>query len=188
MDLYIKNMVCPRCIAAVEELLQGQNIPFAHVDLGHAVLPGELSASQVSQLETGLKKLGFELLDDKRKQLVAQVKSIIVRSVHHSTEDTLQKRNLSDILSEELNLDYKHISTVFSEVTGTTIEKFQIRHKIERVKELIVYDQLSLKEIAFRMGYSSEAYLSNQFKKITGFTPSHFKRMGEKERVFIDQL
>lgn len=187
MDLYIKNMVCPRCIAAVEELLQGQNIPFTRVDLGHAVLPGKLTGQQVSMVETGLKKLGFELLDDKRKQLVEQVKNIIIRSVHHST-DAYPKRNLSDILSEELGQDYKHISTVFSEITGTTIEKFQIRHKIERVKELIVYDQLSLKEIAFRMGYSSEAYLSNQFKKVTGFTPSYFKSIGEQKRVSIDQL
>ncbi|WP_367914695.1 helix-turn-helix domain-containing protein [Leadbetterella sp. DM7] len=187
MDLYIKNMVCPRCIAAVEDLLREQNIPVLKVGLGHAVLAGELHKKQVSKVESGLKKLGFELLDDKRKQLVEQVKNIIIRSVHH-TPEILHKKNLSDLLSEELGQDYKHISTVFSELTGTTIEKFQIRHKIERVKELIVYDQLSLKEIAFRMGYSSEAYLSNQFKKVTGFTPSHFKKTGEHERMPIDQL
>lgn len=187
MDLYIKNMVCPRCIAAVEELLQEQGISFTQVDLGHAALAEELTDARVSKVETGLKKLGFELLDDKRKQLVEQVKNTIVRSVHH-TPDALQKRNLSDILSEELGQDYKYISTVFSEITGTTIEKFQIRHKIERVKELIVYDQLSLKEIAFQTGYSSEAYLSNQFKKVTGFTPSYFKKIAEQKRVSIDQI
>jgi len=187
MDLYIKNMVCPRCIAAVEELLQEQGISFTKVDLGYAVLAGELTDAQVSKVETGLKKMGFELLDDKRKQLVEQVKNTIVRSVHH-TSDAFQKRNLSDILSEELGQDYKYISTVFSEITGTTIEKFQIRHKIERVKELIVYDQLSLKEIAFQTGYSSEAYLSNQFKKVTGFTPSYFKKIAEQKRVSIDQI
>ncbi len=187
MDLYIKNMVCPRCIAAVEDLLHGQNIPFTKVDLGHAVLTHHLTDQQAANVETGLKKLGFELLDDKRKQLVEQVKNIVVRSVHH-TPEAFQKRNLSDILSEELGQDYKHISTVFSEITVTTIEKFQIRHKIERVKELIVYDQLSLKEIAFRMGYSSEAYLSNQFKKVTGFTPSYFKKIAEQKRISIDQL
>lgn len=187
MDLYIKNMVCPRCIAAVEELLQGQNIPFLKVNLGYAVVPGELTDQQVLRLETGLKTKGFELLDDKRKQLVEQVKNTIIRSVHHTPEMS-QKRNLSDLLSEELGQDYKHISTVFSEITGTTIEKFHIRHKIERVKELIVYNQLSLKEIAFQMGYSSEAYLSNQFKKVTGFTPSYFKKIAEQKRMSIDQL
>lgn len=187
MDLYIKNMVCPRCIAAVEDLLQEQNIPFLKVDLGHAVLTGELNEGRLSEVGAGLKKLGFELLDDKRKQLVEQVKNIIIRTVHH-TPEMLHNRNLSDLLSEEMNQDYKHISTVFSEITGTTIEKFQIRHKIERVKELIVYDQLSLKEIAFLMGYSSEAYLSNQFKKVTGFTPSYFKKIGEQKRVSIDQV
>lgn len=187
MDLYIKNMVCPRCIAAVEELLQDQEIAYSKVELGHAALAGELTQGELSEMEAGLRKLGFELLDDKRKQLVEQVKNAIILSVHH-TPDTSQKRNLSNLLSEELDQDYKHISTVFSEITGTTIEKFHIRHKIERVKELIVYDQLSLKEIAFQLGYSSEAYLSNQFKKVTGFTPSYFKKIAEKKRVSIDQL
>lgn len=187
MDLYIKNMVCPRCISAVEELLQGQGISFTQVDLGHAALAEELTDLQISEVESGLKKMGFELLDDKRKQLVEQVKNTIVRSVHH-TPEALQKRNLSAIISEELDQDYKYISTVFSEITGTTIEKFQIRHKIERAKELIVYDQLSMKEIAFQLGYSSEAYLSNQFKKITGFTPSYFKKIAKQKRVSIDEL
>lgn len=185
MELYIKNMVCPRCISAVEDLLREQEVPFLKVDLGHAVLNGGLSREQRLKVDAGLQKLGFELLDDKRKQLAEQVKNAIIRSVHH-TADAFQKKNLSDILSEELGYEYKYISTVFSEVTGTTIEKFQIKHKIERVKELLVYDELSLKEIAFRTGYSSEAYLSNQFKKVTGLTPSQFKKTAE--RMPLDQL
>lgn len=187
MDLYIKNMVCPRCIAAVEEALREENIPFSGVELGHAVLQRELNAREIETLGGKLENLGFELLDDKRRQLVEQVKNVIILSVHHHP-DALHKRNLSDLISEELGQDYKHISTVFSEVTGSTIEKFHIRHKIERVKELIAYGELSLKEIAFQMGYSSEAYLSNQFKKVTGFTPSYFKKVQENKRVSIDQL
>ena len=187
MDLYIKNMVCPRCIAAVEELLEEQGISYTRVDLGHALLPAEVTGNRLLKLEAGLSQLGFERLDDKKNQLTELVKNEIIRLVHHSA-DNLPKKNLSDFLSAALLYDYKHISTVFSEVTGTTIEKFYIRHKIERVKELILYDQLSLKEIAYQMGYSSEAYLSNQFKKVTGQTPSDFKKAEDHQRIPLDQL
>ena len=187
MDLYIKNMVCPRCVAAVEELLQEHSIPYTSVDLGHAVLQRALTDEETTTLDHRLKHLGFERLDDKRMKLVEQVRNVVILSVHHHP-DSIYKRNLSDLISEEIGQDYKYISTIFREVTGNTIEKFYIRHKIERAKELIAYGELTLKEIAYQMGYSSEAYLSNQFKKVTGITPSEFKKAGEHERVPLDQL
>jgi AraC-like DNA-binding protein len=179
MELYIKNMVCPRCISAVEGVFENLNIPVKNVLLGQVTAKEALDSSEIEEVRSSLKGLGFELIDDKRKQLVEQIKSVIVQSVHHKDDEPL-KKNLSDILSEEVGYEYKYLSTLFSEMTGTTIEKFQIKHKIERVKELIVYDQLSLKEIAFQLGYSSEAYLSNQFKKVTGVSPTHFKQIGKR--------
>lgn len=185
MELYIKNMVCPRCISAVEGVFENLNIPVKSVVLGQVTPKETLNSSVVEEVRHNLKGLGFELIDDKRKQLVEQIKSVIVQSVHHKDDEPL-KKNLSDILSEEVGYEYKYLSTLFSEMTGTTIEKFQIKHKIERVKELIAYDQLSLKEIAFQLGYSSEAYLSNQFKKVTGFSPTHFKQIGK--RTSLDKI
>lgn len=187
MDVYIKNMVCPRCISAVERILHSQGLPVKTVELGYVKTQNDLSNEDLSRLGVSLQEQGFELLDDKRKTLVEQIKNIIVNGVHYNNDET-PKKNLSDILSDELGYDYKYLSTLFSEITGTTIEKFQIKHKIERVKELLVYDQLSLKEIAYQLGYSSEAYLSNQFKKTTGISPTHFKQIGDKKRNSLDSL
>lgn len=183
MDIYVKNMVCPRCISAVEGILKRQDLPYESVDLGHIVLKSTLNEDQSRSLDQDLLSAGFERIDDRKKQLTEQIKNIIVKIVHGQEED---KEKLSERLRQELHLDYKHLSKVFSEVTGQTIEKFYIQHRIERVKELISYDELSLKEIAFQMGYSSEAYLSNQFKKITGLTPSQFK--SSIQRKSLDQI
>jgi AraC family transcriptional regulator len=185
MELYIKNMVCPRCISAVKGAFENLNIAIEKIELGQVTSSKTLGTSQLKLVRQGLEKLGFELMDDKRKQLVEQIKSIIVLNVHHKNDEA-PKKNLSDILHEELGYDYKYLSSLFSEMTGTTIEKFQINHKIERVKELILYDELSLKEIAYRLGYSSEAYLSNQFKKVTGYSPTNFKQVGI--RTPLDQV
>jgi AraC-like DNA-binding protein len=179
MELYIKNMVCPRCITAVKGALEDLSISYENIELGQVTSSNTLDTSQLESVRQSLEVLGFELMDDKRKQLVEQIKSVIVQNVHHKNDEA-PKKNLSDILHEELGYDYKYLSSLFSEMTGTTIEKFQIHHKIERVKELILYDELSLKEIAFQLGYSSEAYLSNQFKKVTGYSPTHFKQIGKR--------
>jgi AraC-like DNA-binding protein len=130
--------------------------------------------------------LGFELIDDKKSRIIEKIKNTIIQLVHH--QDSGLKNNLSEVLSSELHHDYNYLSNLFSEIEGTTIEKYFIAQKIERVKELLVYDQLSLSEIAFQLNYSSVAYLSNQFKKVTGLTPSHFKQIKENKRKPLDQL
>ncbi len=183
MDIYVKNMVCPRCITAVEGLLEKQGIPFEKVELGHIQTSEKPEEEKLNALSADLLAAGFALVDDKKQTLTEQVKGLIVQNVHHSAGE---KENLSEWLRKALDMDYKYLSAVFSEVTGSTIEKFYIKHRIERVKELLAYDELSLKEIAFQMGYSSEAYLSNQFKKVSGVTPSQFKK--NSSRTSLDQL
>lgn len=179
-------MVCNRCILVVEELFRKMDIQPLSVELGVVVLPRELSSSEQEGLEHALGSLGFELLDGKRERQTEQVKNLIVGLVHYS--DEALKVNLSDYIAQRLSLDYNYISTLFSEVEGTTIEKYFIAQKIEKVKELLVYDELSLSEIADRLNYSSAAHLSTQFKKVTGLTPSHFKRIGEQRRKPLDEV
>lgn len=179
-------MVCNRCILVVEELFRKMDIQPLSVELGVVVLLRELSSSERESLEYALSSLGFELLDGKRERQTEQVKNLIVGLVHYS--DEALKVNLSDYIAQQLSLDYNYISTLFSEVEGTTIEKYFIAQKIEKVKELLVYDELSLSEIADRLNYSSAAHLSTQFKKVTGLTPSHFKRIGEQWRKPLDEV
>jgi AraC-like DNA-binding protein len=145
------------------------------IELGEAVIREDLSTEQLDRLRVGLKKSGLELMDDKKSILVEKIKAVIVELVHYNEEQI--KINLSDYLSEKLNYDYTYLANLFSEVKGTTIENFYLSHKIEKVKELLVYDELSLTEIAYMLNYSSVAHLSNQFKKMTGLTPSHFKTL-----------
>jgi YesN/AraC family two-component response regulator len=145
------------------------------VELGEAVIREDLSTEQLDRLRVGLKKSGLELMDDKKSILVEKIKAVIVELVHYNEEQI--KINLSDYLSEKLNYDYIYLGNLFSEVKGITIEQFYLAHKIEKVKELLVYDELSLTEIAYMLNYSSVAHLSNQFKKMTGLTPSHFKTL-----------
>lgn len=186
MHLYIKNMVCNRCIMAVREQFTQMDVQPVNIQLGEVELEKELTAGQLSLLKKRLDDLGFELLDDNRKQLIEKIKNAVIDHVHYSDLD--EKQNFSEILSNKLFKDYSYLSGLFSEVEGITIEKYIINQKIERVKELLVYDQLNLSEIAFRLGYSSVAHLSSQFKKVTGLTPTHFKRADTKSRKELDKI
>ena len=179
-------MVCIRCTMVVREELKKLDIPFTKVELGEAELPGELSAIQRDQLRSALLKSGLELMDDKKSVLIQKIKNVIIDLVHYSEEPLVV--NLSVYLSQKTNHDYTYLANLFSEVQGVTIEKFFIAHKIERVKELLVYNELTLTEIAFKMHYSSVAHLSTQFKKITGLTPSHFKQLKDKRRSMLEDL
>lgn len=186
MKLYIKNMVCSRCKMVVKSEFEKLGLRPLTVELGEIDTGNDLLKEQLLQLDTNLRILGFELIDDKKSQTIEKIKNTIVTLIHHSDQDL--KTNLSVFIASELHQDYNYLSNLFSEVEGTTIEKYFIAHKIEKVKELLVYDELTLSEIADRLGYSSVAYLSNQFKKITGFTPSYFKSLKENKRTNIEEL
>jgi YesN/AraC family two-component response regulator len=186
MKLHIKNMVCIRCVMVVKSELDKLNIPYVSVELGRADIVSAVSAIQYEQLRAALLRSGLELMDDKKSVLIEKIKNVIVEAVHY-TEEPL-KINFSVLLSQKLHHDYTYLANLFSEVQGTTIEKFTIAHKIERVKELLVYGELSLTEIADLMDYSSVAYLSTQFKKITGLTPSHFKKLKQKRRSMLEDM
>jgi YesN/AraC family two-component response regulator len=170
----------------VENELKKLNFPVTKVELGEVEFQKELSCEEKEKLEKALTSLGFELIDDKKSRIIEKIKTVIIDVIHHQDNDS--KVNLSDVLSRELHHDYNYLSNLFSEVEGTTIEKYVIAQKIERVKELLVYDELSLSEIAFQLNYSSVAYLSNQFKKVTGLTPSHLKQIGENKRKPLDKV
>lgn len=186
MTIHIKNMVCHRCIMAVQRELEKLHIQTKNIQLGEVTINGELSSEQMSKLSQNLTVLGFEIIDDKRSFLVERIKNIVIEAIHH--KDSPLKINFSELISKELNHDYNYLSHLFSEVEGITIEKYVIAQKIEKVKELLVYDELSLSEIAYKMNYSSVAYLSNQFKKVTGLTPSHFKQIKENKRKPLDKV
>ena len=186
MHLYIKNMVCNRCIIVVQQEFEKLNINSCKVILGEVETDSIISIEKLKQLEKNLASVGFELLDDAKKQLIEKMKNIIIQQVQHSEDSTHQ--NFSEILSKALLKDYSYLSSLFSQVEGITIEKYIINQKIEKVKELIIYDELSLSEIAYQLGYSSIAHLSNQFKKITGLTPSHFKKIGQDKRKPLDKI
>lgn len=186
MKLHIKNMVCNRCIMVVNDELEKLGLHPASVELGEVVLSEELSDIQKGQVKSALEKVGFELIDNRKSQLIERVKTLLIELVHR--QNNKLNTNLSDYLIQQLGHDYSSISTLFSEVEGTTIEKYYIAQKIERVKELLVYDELSLSEIAHLLNYSSVAHLSKQFKKTTGLTPSHFKQIGALKRKPLDKL
>jgi AraC-like DNA-binding protein len=179
-------MVSQRCKMVVKEELKKLGLHFIVVDMGVVDIMEDITDEQRGQIRTALLKSGLELMDDKKAVLIEKIKNVIIEMVHYT--DELPKTNFSDYLSEKLNYDYTYLANLFSEVQGTTIEKFIISHKIERVKELIIYDELSLTEIAWNMHYSSIAHLSNQFKKITGLTPSHFKKLKNKRRQAIEDI
>jgi len=171
---------------AVKEVLKNLGLHYILVDLGEVDIMETISVDQREQMKVALFKSGLELMDDKRAVLIEKIKNAIVEMVHHT--DDLIKVNFSDFLSKKLDHDYTYLSNLFSEVQGTTIEQFMIAHKIERVKELIIYDELNLTEIAWKMHYSSVAHLSNQFKKVTGLSPSHFKQLKNKRRSPIEEI
>lgn len=184
--LYIKNMVCDRCIMAVENVLQEIQLPKVDVQLGIARIATQLTEQKKDDLRQRLKQLGFELLDDKRHQTIDRIKTLIIELVHYN--DNASNERLSYYLSSRLGQDYSALSKLFSEFSGITIERYYILQRIERAKELLCYDELSLKQIALKMHYSSTAYLSSQFKSITGMTPSQFKAQKEHTRKGIDKL
>ena len=186
MKLYIKNMVCSRCKMVVKDQLIKFGLHPTDVELGEVMVLEELSAIQKKELNKVLSSFGFILIDDKKSRLIEKIKNTIVELVRYS-ENQL-KTNLSDHISRQLNHDYNYLSNLFSEVEGTTIEQYLITQKIERVKELLVYDELSLGEIALQMNYSSVSHLSKQFKKVTGFTTSHYKQLKERKRTPIEEL
>jgi YesN/AraC family two-component response regulator len=179
-------MVSNRCKMLVKDELAKLGLAFSTIDLGQVTLKNPLSILQRESLQLSLLQSGLELMEDKKAILIEQIKNAIVSLVHYS--DDLPKMNLSDYLSKKLNYDYTYLSNLFSETEGTTIEHFLLIHKIERVKELIIYDELNLTQIAWKMHYSSIAHLSHQFKKITGLTPSFFKSLKEKKCEVLESL
>jgi AraC family transcriptional regulator len=187
MTLYIKNMVCDRCILAVREQLEAAGFTYKQINLGEVELAAEPAPEQVEDLKVKLNNLGFELLDDKRSSLVNQIKSTIIKMIHNSNTEDLNKK-ASVLLSEKLNKDYHSLSTLFSSIEGITIEKYIILQRIERAKELLMYDEMNINEIAYSLGYSSVQHLSQQFKKITGLTPTHFRQLKENKRKPLDQV
>lgn len=184
--IFIKNMVCDRCIMVVQNELEKLGLDAKNIKLGEVILSKEITSLEKENLSKTLEPLGFEVIDDKKGRIIEKIKNIIIDLVHHQDSDV--KINLSDVLSDKLHHDYNYLSNMFSEVEGTTIEKYFIAQKVEKVKELLVYDELSLSEIANRLNYSSVAYLSNQFKKVTGLTPSHFKQIKEDKRKPLDKV
>ena len=179
-------MVCNRCIMVVNHELENAGYHPLQVQLGEAEIKEDLSREQKDKIGSRLNDLGFELIDDSRGMLIEKIKNTIIQLVHHSRENLTV--NYSDYIASKLNREYGYLSGLFSEVEGTTIEKFIIHQKIEKVKELLVYNELTLSEIADQMGYSSVAYLSGQFRKVTGLTPSHFKQIKENKRQPIDKV
>ena len=180
MEVFIKNMVCDRCIMVVNREFEKIGVYPVSIKLGKVEVEKDLSKDQLTRLEHSLEQLGFELLGDKRSKLIENIKSIIIQLVHHpSGEKTI---NLSQSITKELHLDYSYLSGLFSEMEHTTIEKYFIRQKIERAKELVMYDEHSISQVADILGYSSVAHLSNQFKQVTGYTPTQFKKLPGKRK------
>jgi YesN/AraC family two-component response regulator len=188
MILYIKNMVCKRCMMMVEQRLNALSLPFEKLGLGEVTLQKPPTDEQFNLLKEDLSLLGFELLDDRKASVISQVKSCIISYIH-SEDDLVLNKKLSVILSEKLNVDYNYLSSLFSSIEGITIEKYVILQRIERAKELLAYNELSLNEIAFKLSYSSVQHLSQQFKKVTGLTPSQYKQSAkELGRQSLDQV
>jgi AraC-like DNA-binding protein len=179
-------MVSTRCKLLVKEELRKLGLHFIVVDLGEVEIMENISPEIMEALNTKLKLSGLELMDDKRAVLIEKIKNVIIQLVHYT--DEMPETNYSNHISKQLNHDYTYLSNIFSEVKGITIQQFIIIHKIERIKELIIYDELNITEIAWKLGYSSVAHLSNQFKKITGLSPSHFKQLKIKRRTPIEEI
>jgi AraC-like DNA-binding protein len=179
-------MVSARCKMVVKDELKKLGLHFIFVELGEVEIMENISDEKRGQLKSALLISGLELMDNNRAILIEKIKNVIIEMVHHS--DEIIKVKFSNYLSEKLNHDYTYLSNLFSEVQGTNIEQFLISHKVERIKELIIYGELNLTEIAWKMNYSSIGHLSNQFKKVTGLTPSHFKQMKDKRRTSIEEI
>ena len=181
--LYIKNMVCDRCKLVIRQELEKANIDYTSVELGEVELTGEPSPQSLSQFQKTIEPLGFELIEDKNSRTISKIKNLAIVYINQP-----QEKNFSEVLSDGLHKDYGTLSSLFSEVEGITIEKYVILQRIERVKELLVYDELTLSQIADDLGYSSINHLSLQFKKITGLSPSHFKKIKDNKRQSLDKV
>lgn len=181
MVLHIKYMVSSRCKIMIQQELKRLGVKHAIVELGIVEINGEITPQKFEQIKLNLNKLGFELLEDNKSIIIEKVKTLIIDFIHYS--DNLPTTNYSEYISENLNLDYTYISNIFSEVKGMTIQQFIINNRIERAKELLMYNQLNLTEISHKLHYSSVAHLSNQFKKVTGLTPTEFKQLKKKKRI-----
>lgn len=186
--LLVKNMVCQRCILAVENILASELIPFQKVRIGEIYFKEELTPDQKERLEKNLTKIGFEIIDNYSGGLVERIKQLVIKRARNENGDNERKMKLSHYISENVHHEYTYLSSLFSSVEGRTIENYFIEQRIEKAKELIIYDQLSLSQIAFDLEYSSVAHLSAQFKKITGLTPSYFKEIGISKRKALDKI
>ena len=186
-DLRIKNMVCDRCRKSVSEILTVAGLLPVRVDLGRVLVDRQPTDAELSELRILLRKEGFELLDDARTKLTDEIKKLIIDLVHYSDLDSM-KQNLSVYLANQLHKDYNYLSNLFSSVENTTIEQFFILQKIEKIKEWLVYDELTLTEMSFKLAYSSVAHLSSQFKKVTGFSPTQFKKLKDHHRKPLDKV
>ncbi|HRW70286.1 AraC family transcriptional regulator [Lentimicrobium sp.] len=184
--LYIKNMVCPRCIMSVKSILQDLSIPFNNIALGQLEMAEEMTKAQRTLLEERLQAVGFELLEPGKSALISKIKTVIIEQIHYSNEPVAV--NFSKLISDKLHHEYAYLSRLFSSIEGITIEKYIARQKIEKVKELLFYDQISLSQISLEMNYSSVSYLSAQFKKETGMTPTQFKSQERPNRKSLDNL
>lgn len=186
MKLYIKYMVSLRCKMMVQDELRKLNIKYGAIELGRVDLIEKISRKKYKQLKKNLLRSGLELLDNKKSILVEKIKNTIVEMIHHS--DTFPKVKYSEYISNKLGYDYTYLANTFSEVKGTTIQHFIILHKIEKVKELLLYDELSLSEISYKLHYSSAAHLSSQFKKITGLAPSYYKQLKKQREINLENM
>jgi AraC-like DNA-binding protein len=184
MKLYIKYMVSLRCKMMVKEELKKLGLHYVVLDLGMVDVLEEITDEQREQFKINLLKSGLELMDDKKSILIDKIKNVIIEMIHYS--DELPDLNYSDYISEKLNYDYTYLSNIFSEVKGITIQQFIIMHKIEKAKELLLYDELNLTEISYKLHYSSVAHLSNQFKKVTGLSPSYYKILKQKRKETLE--
>jgi AraC-like DNA-binding protein len=180
-------MVCKRCIKVVRDEFVKLNLTVQELELGRVTVASQLSSRQIEAIRLALESNDFELILDKKSQLIDQIKTIIIEKIHYS-QNVLTPINSSDYIAQELGYDYSYLSHLFSSTEGITIEKYIINQKIEKVKELIAYNELSLNEIAFQLGYSSVQHLSGQFKKVTGMTPSNYKKLQENSRIPLDEI
>lgn len=186
MKIYIRNMVSLRCKMIVKEEFERLGLAYSIIHLGMVEVSQNLTSNERSHLKENLLQSGLELLDDKKSEVIEQIKNVVVGMIHYS--DEVPKVNYSDYISEKLSYNYNYLSNLFSEMKGITIQQFIINHKIERVKELLLYDELNLTEISYKMHYSSVAHLSNQFKKVTGFSPSIFKQFQHKRECNLENV
>ena len=186
--LHIKNMVCNRCIKVVKEEMEKLNYGVEKIELGEVVISSDKDKFNLEKIKEALEENGFELFDSRNANIIERIKILIINSIHHKSIESFSDNNLSKEIVSETGLSYQYVSSLFSSTEGITIEKFIISQKIEKVKELLVYDELTLSEIAYNLGYSSVQHLSNQFKKITGLTPTYFKQLKEKKRKPLDKI